>query len=254
LAAWGIRADGRKGLLHLALGNKESYPNWLDFLRDLVKRGLQAPVMITTDDAPVLIWAVEEVFPRSLRQRCLALKMRNVLASRKVHDQDHAAVKAMVQAAYYAPTQEVAGLVAADALKQYQARFPAAMKSFQDDWEACIAYLRCPQVHHPCLPQGKCKRIRTTNLLERSFLEERRRTEVIPRFFTERSCLKLANQSALARSEDERTRASTTQAPETRVRFVAGWHTRRCQPQCTPACRRTHAALLREILDLTLSD
>lgn len=58
------------------------------------------------------------------------------------------------------------------------------MKSFQDDWEACIAYLRCPPVHH--------KRIRTTNLLERSFLEERRRTKVIPRFFTEKSCLKLA--------------------------------------------------------------
>jgi transposase-like protein len=57
------------------------------------------------------------------------------------------------------------------------------MRSFQDDWEACIAYLRCPALHH--------KRIRTTNLLERSFLEERRRTKVIPRFFTEKSCIKL---------------------------------------------------------------
>ena len=182
LAAWGICTDGRKVLLHLALGNKESYESWLDFLRDLVKRGLRTPVMITTDGAPGLIRAVEEVFARSLRQRCLAHKMRNVLD--KVPDQDQAEVKAMVQAAYYAPNQEVARLLAADILKQYQARFPAAMKSFQDDWEACIAYLRCPPVHH--------KRIRTTNLLERSFLEERRRTKVIPRFFTEKSCLKLA--------------------------------------------------------------
>jgi transposase-like protein len=182
LAAWGVCTDGRKVLLHLALGNKESYPNWLDCLRDMVKRGLQTPVLITTDGAPGLIRAVEEVFPRSLRQRCLAHKMRNVLD--KVPDQDQAPVKGMVQAAYYAPNQEVARLVAADVLKQYQTLFPAAMKSFQDDWEACIAYLRCPPVHH--------KRIRTTNLLERSFLEERRRTKVIPRFFTERSCLKLA--------------------------------------------------------------
>jgi putative transposase len=182
LAAWGVCTDGRKVLLHLALGNKESYPNWLDFLRDMIKRGLQTPVLTTTDGAPGLIRAVEEVFPRSLRQRCLAHKMRNVLD--KVPDQDQPAVKGMVQAAYYAPNQEVARLVAADVLKQYQALFPAAMKSFQDDWEACIAYLRCPPVHH--------KRIRTTNLLERSFLEERRRTKVIPRFFTERSCLKLA--------------------------------------------------------------
>jgi putative transposase len=58
------------------------------------------------------------------------------------------------------------------------------MRSFVDDWEASVAYLRCPTVHH--------QRIRTTNLLECSFLEERRRTQVIPRFFTEKSCLKLA--------------------------------------------------------------
>jgi putative transposase len=77
----------------------------------------------------------------------------------------------------------VARMIAADVLETYQALYPSAMKSFQDDWEACIAYLRCPRVHH--------ERIRTTNLLERSFLEERRRTKVIPRFFTEKSCLKL---------------------------------------------------------------
>ena len=57
------------------------------------------------------------------------------------------------------------------------------MASLREDWEACIAYLRCPTIHH--------KRIRTTNLLERSWLEERRRTRVIARFFTEKSCLKL---------------------------------------------------------------
>lgn len=86
LSAWGVCTDGRKVLLRLALGNKESYPNWLDFLRDMVKHGLQTPVLITTDGAPGLIRAVEEVFPRSLRLRCLPHKMRNVLD--KVPDQD----------------------------------------------------------------------------------------------------------------------------------------------------------------------
>jgi putative transposase len=181
LCAWAVCADGRKVMLHLALGNKESYENWLDFLRDMVKRGLLEPVQITTDGSPGLIRAVEEVFPNSLRQRCLAHKTRNV--TDKVPDSARAEVKAAVQAAYYAPNQEVARMIAADVLETYQALYPSAMKSFQDDWEACIAYLRCPRVHH--------KRIRTTNLLERSFLEERRRTKVIPRFFTEKSCLKL---------------------------------------------------------------
>jgi len=181
LCAWGICADGRKVMLHLALGNKESYQNWLDFLRDMVKRGLQTPVLITSDGAPGLIRAVDEVFAHSLRQRCLAHKLRNVLD--KVPDKARPEVKAAVQAAYYAPNQDVAEMMASQVLGTYQDIYPAAMKSFQDDWQACIAYLRCPRVHH--------KRIRTTNLLERSFLEQRRRTKVIPRFFSERSCLKL---------------------------------------------------------------
>jgi putative transposase len=101
----------------------------------------------------------------------------------KVPDSVRAEIKNAVRAAYYAPNHEVADMIAADVLKTYQSTYPAAMRSFQDDWEACIAYLRCPAAHH--------KRIRTTNLLERSFLEERRRTRTIPRFFTEKSCLKL---------------------------------------------------------------
>jgi transposase-like protein len=181
LSAWAICADGRKVMLHLALGSKESYPNWLEFLRDMVRRGLQTPVLVTTDGAPGLIRAVNEIFPNSLRQRCLAHKTRNV--TDKLPDSVRAEIKTTIRAAYYAPNREVADMIAADMLKAYQRDYPAAMRSFRDDWEACVAYLRCPTIHH--------KRIRTTNLLERSFLEERRRTRTIPRFFTERSCLKL---------------------------------------------------------------
>jgi transposase-like protein len=181
LCAWAICADGRKVLIHLALGNKESYQNWLDFLRSMVQRGLWDPVLITTDGAPGLIRAVGEVFPHSLRQRCLAHKTRNI--TDKVPERVREDVKAAVQSAYYAPSQEIAQMVAADVLSEYQDEYPSAIASFRDDWDASIAYLRCPRVHH--------KRIRTTNLLERSFLEQRRRTKVIPRFFTEKSCLKL---------------------------------------------------------------
>ena len=181
LCAWAICADGRKVMLHLALGNRESYSNWLEFLRDMVRPGLQLPVLVTTDGAPGLIRAVEEVFPTSLRQRCLAHKTRNV--TDKVPQAVRDEVKNAVRAAYYAPNRQVAEMIAADVLETYQGVYPAAMRSFQDDWEASIAYLRCPAIHH--------KRIRTTNLLERSFLEERRRTGTIPRFFSEKSCLKL---------------------------------------------------------------
>ena len=192
LVAWAICRDGSKALLHLALGNKESYDNWLEFLRDMVRRGLHEPVQTTTDGAAGLIRAVEEVFPRSLRQRCLAHKVRNVLD--KVPDHARAEIKATIEAAYYAPNQATANQLAADVVVQYGATYPSAIKSFQDDWPACIAYLRCPALHH--------KRIRTTNLLERAFLEERRRTNAIPRFFTERSCLKLVF-ATLTRASDK---------------------------------------------------
>jgi transposase-like protein len=148
LSAWAICADGRKVMLHLALGNKETYPNWLEFLRDLVRRGLQTPVLVTTDGAPGLMRAVEEVFPNSLRQRCLAHKTRNV--TDKLPNSARAEIKATIRAAYYAPSRELADMIAADALKAYQSDYPSAMRSFQDDWEACVAYLRCPTIHHPC--------------------------------------------------------------------------------------------------------
>jgi putative transposase len=182
LCAWAICRDGRKVMLHLALGNKESYANWLEFLRDMARRGLPDPVLGTTDGAPGVIRAFGEVFPHSLRQRCLAHRMRNI--TDKLPDYARADVKAELDAAYYAANQDMAKRIGVDLVAKYEADFPSALKSFREDFDAGIAYLRCPVVHH--------QRIRTTNLLERSFLEERRRTKVIPRFFSERSCLKLA--------------------------------------------------------------
>jgi len=181
LVAWGICRDGRKVLLHMTLGNQESLQAWLEMLRDMVRRGLRVPTLITTDGAPGLIAAVEQVWPRSLRQRCLAHKKRNVLD--KVPDKAREEVKAALNGIYYADTREVADLLTTRFLETYGHLFPSAVACFTDDLEACLAFLNCPAIHH--------SRIRTTNLLERAFLEQRRRTNTIPRFLDERSCLKL---------------------------------------------------------------
>jgi transposase-like protein len=181
LCAWSICRDGRKILLHLALGSRESHENCLEFIRDMVRRGLPPPVLVTTDGAPGLIRAVTEVWSKSLRQRCLAHKMRNILD--KVPKEAREEIKCRVRDVFYAPSLEMAQERAAEVLREYQEAYPAAMRSFSDDLEACLVYLRCPLAHH--------KAIRTTNLLERAFQESRRRTKVIPHFFTERSCLKL---------------------------------------------------------------
>jgi transposase-like protein len=182
LCAWGICRDGRKILLHLDLGNKESLSAWREFCRDMVKRGLPTPTMITSDGAPAIISAIEEIWPQSLRQRCTVHKTRNILD--KVPQSAQAEVKRAVNAIWEAPTREVADKLVTDFIERFGKDYPSAVACLQDDLEACLAFLRCPAHHH--------KRIRTTNLIERAFLEERRRTKTIPRFWDEKSCLKLA--------------------------------------------------------------
>jgi len=181
LCAWGILADGRKVLLHLTLGNKESYRCWRGMLRDMVRRGLRPPVSITSDGAPGLLRAIKEMWPKSLRLRCWVHRMRNVLD--KVPDAARAEVKAHVAAIRDAPTYKEGTQTAQAVLARFEREYPTAMASLSDDLEASLAHLR--------LPVGHRKYVRTTNLIERSFLEERRRTKIIPRFFDERSCLKL---------------------------------------------------------------
>jgi putative transposase len=70
LAAWCITTEGRKVLLHLAVGNKESEACWVEFIRDMIGRGLRPPVSVTSDGAPGLVNAIEGLFERSLRIRC----------------------------------------------------------------------------------------------------------------------------------------------------------------------------------------
>lgn len=77
----------------------------------------------------------------------------------------------------------VARLVAQQVVERWQSTYPSAMQSFLDDFEACIADLCCPVDHH--------KYIRMTNLAERSIEREQRRTKVIPRFWDEKSALKI---------------------------------------------------------------
>ncbi|MDT8436696.1 MAG: IS256 family transposase [Gemmatimonadota bacterium] len=183
LVAWGITAEGRKVLLSLALGSRESHEAWREFLRDLVRRGLPVPLTITTDGAPGLIRAVEEVWPTSLRLRCWVHRMRNLLA--KVPESMKAEVKAHLVAIRDAPTLEAGQAAAAGFLKRYGQELPSACACLSEDLEALLAHLRLPWRHR--------KFVRTTNLAERSFVEERRRTKTLPRFFTEKSCLKLVH-------------------------------------------------------------
>ncbi len=182
LCAWAILVTGEKVLLHMDLGNKESYHCWLGFLRDMVQRGLKIPVSITSDGAPGLLQAIDEVWPLSLRIRCWVHKMGNILD--KIPESDKIDFKSYLTDIRDAPDYDCGFQRAKELIKRYKNQFPRAIKSFEDDLEATLAHLKLPAVHR--------KYVRTTNLIERSFGEEKRRSKVIPRFFDEKSALKLA--------------------------------------------------------------
>src|SRR4029077_8854188 len=151
------------------------------FFEDMKMRGLNEPLLVTSDGAPGVIKAIEVCFPRSERQRWLAHRMRNLAT--KVPEDVWPEFKVRVQAAYQAPSRAIARELAAGVVADYSGEQHRAVACFMDDFEACIAYLRFPVTHR--------RATRTTNLLERLFVEERRRLKIIPNAFGERAVLKL---------------------------------------------------------------
>ena len=181
LAAWGFTFDGRKVLLHLMAGSKEDAETVSAFFQDMRARGLGDPLLVVSDGAPGVIKAIEVCFPRSTRQRCLAHRMRNLAA--KVPEDLWPEVKARATAAYQAPSRKIARELAEGLVADYETELANATACFMDDFEACIAHLRLPISHR--------RATRTTNLLERLFVEERRRLKIIPNAFGEKAVLKL---------------------------------------------------------------
>jgi putative transposase len=194
LSAYALLDDGRPVLLHLDLGPRESYDAWLSFLQDLTARGLRDPLLVVMDGAPGLVKAVKRVWPHALRQRCQVHKMRNILA--KLPRLMQAKMKGLVQQVFLAPSYDVAIKRGRALIARFRDRYTAAMDCLEADLEECVTYLRFPQAHH--------RRIRTTNRLERLNGEGRRRTKVIPRFPSERSCLTLLYATLITASKSWR--------------------------------------------------
>jgi putative transposase len=182
LVAWCIDSEGRKHLLHLAVGNKESEVAWTEFFRNMVGRNLRMPTSVTTDGAPGMIKAVDTVFSKSIRMRCWFHRLSNIRA--KLPADEAPEVMAHLYAVRDAPTLDAARACADRFENTYAKTFPAAVTCFRDDREAMLAIHRVPVRHRI--------RVRTTNLAERGFEEERRRTKVIPRLMSEQATMKLA--------------------------------------------------------------
>lgn len=191
LVAWGILSSGRKVLLHLALGNKESHESWREFFRNMIGRGLRMPLLIVSDGAPGLIKAIEECFPESKRQRCTVHKLRNI--ANKLPQNILEELMPKIRNVFNQTDKEIALMCAAKIIDEYAQKYPSAIKCFQEDLDSCLNFMLFPAGHH--------KHIRTTNLLERAFVEQKRRTKIIPRFLNEKSCIKLVYSTLIRVSE-----------------------------------------------------
>lgn len=181
LCAWAICSDGSKRFLHLSAVESESKQSWEVFFEGMSKRGLRQPLLVISDGAPGLIAAVEKHFPKADRQRCIAHKLRNI-ASKLPRDVQKI-ITEEIKAVYYASDVQTAEVLAAHLLEKYAQKYPSAIQCFNDDLPSCITHLKYPLGHR--------RYIRTTNLLERSFEEQKRRTKVFPQHQHERACVGL---------------------------------------------------------------
>jgi len=179
LVAHGITRQGKRVVLHLSLGGKESTESWKGALNDLVERGLRRPQLIVTDGNQGLLKAIKDIWPEVARQRCAIHRIRNVLARVPKKKQDE--VRKAVTRIFYAACLDDARDEARQFLSRYSREFPTACEVLAKHLEECLTFYRFPERHW--------KHIRTSNVIERSFKEVKRRTRVVGRFPNETSAL-----------------------------------------------------------------
>jgi transposase-like protein len=183
LVAWGFTDEGERVLLSVMLGMRESHNDWQELARDLIARGLGAPMLVVADGAPGLIKAIEQCWPASDRQRCCVHRARNLYSKLPERERER------VKLAYWRALDDA--ISEQDAKQRLQVLvdqldnegFTAASRCLADDLDALVVHLRLPLRHR--------RRWRSTNLLERSLGEVKRRTKVMGRFPGEESCLSL---------------------------------------------------------------
>jgi putative transposase len=164
----GVRADGRKELVALADGFRESTESWADLLRDAKRRGMTAPVLAVGDGALGFWKAVRDVFPATQEQRCWFHKSGNVLSALPKSAQP--AARAALAEIYNAEDKTHAKAAAKAFAAEFGAKWPKAAAKITDDLDVLLAFFDFPAEHWVHL--------KTTNPIESTFATVRLRTRV----------------------------------------------------------------------------
>jgi transposase-like protein len=167
LVVIGVRDDGKKELLAVDSGYRESESSWYELFQDLHDRGLQPPQLIIADGMAGLWKAAQQVFPKTDHQRCWVHKTANVL--NKMPKTMQPKVKRDWQSLWMAESRNDADEAFDRTLNKYEAKYPKAMHCLQKDRQALLAFYRYPAKHW--------QHIRTTNPIESTFATVRLRTD-----------------------------------------------------------------------------
>ena len=165
-------SDGRKHVVAVDSGERESIESWTGVLRGLKARGLVAPHLLVADGHLGIWGALATIYPTCAEQRCWNHKLLNVLDQVPLKKQ--AAVKAWLRKIMYAETKEEAVRLRRQCVAQYRKLFPKAMAALERDWDRMVTYYDYPQDHW--------KHLRTTNVVESPFASVRLRTTAAKRF------------------------------------------------------------------------
>lgn len=168
LVLMGVRTDGRKELIALVEGLRESIESWADLLRDCRRRGMRDPELVVGDGAMGLWRALAEVFPQARHQRCWVHKTRNVVNALPRSTQPGA--KKALQEIYNAEDRDHAEKAVKDFGRAYGAKWPKAVRKITDDVDELLAFYDFPAEHWVHL--------RTTNPIESTFSTVKLRTKV----------------------------------------------------------------------------
>jgi transposase-like protein len=168
LVAYGVRPNGERRLLGFVRARGESQAAWEGFLQNLFGRGLRGTQLrlIITDGCAGLAAALETVYPRALHQRCWVHKMRNI--GEAVRRRDHDRVKHDAQKIYQATSLAEARRAFQRWKWNWQTAYPALVRRLERDLPELLNF------YH--FPRPLWRKLRTTNAIERCFVEVRRRT------------------------------------------------------------------------------
>jgi putative transposase len=180
LVVIGATADGKKELIALADGYRESEQSWLGVLLDMKARGLEIDPKLAVGDGALGFWkALPQVYPTTREQRCWVHKTANVLD--KLPKRLQAEAKEKLHQIWMADTREHAEQAFDLFVATYQAKYPKAVECLVKDREALLAFYDFPAEHWIHL--------RTTNPIESTFATVRLRTKRTKGSGTRTACL-----------------------------------------------------------------